>query len=100
MRVNGKIEKWVNSYAVRLPTNVLAVSGIDIGSKVDIHADNGRLVIKLHERTLEQQFDKLLAEEPRAAGLLALVKDKLGKVIAMTKRTTERCYQVIEKMER
>ena len=100
MRVNGKIQKWGNSFAIRLPAKVLAAAGIDVGSKVEIHADNGRLEIQLHERTLEQQLDKLLAEEPGAAELLALVKDKLAKVIAMTDHTTERCYQVIEKMER
>jgi antitoxin component of MazEF toxin-antitoxin module len=95
----GKIQKWGNSAAIRLPAKLLAAAGISNDSEVDIQADNGRVVIQLHERTLEQQFDKMLAEEPGAAELLALVKDGLTKAIAMTDETTESCNALIERLK-
>ncbi|MCU7804909.1 MAG: AbrB/MazE/SpoVT family DNA-binding domain-containing protein [Candidatus Thiodiazotropha sp. (ex Lucinoma borealis)] len=101
MVAQGKIQKWGNSSAIRLPAKVLAAAGIanDSEVEVDIQAENGRVVIQLHERTLEQTFDKLLADEPGAAELLALVKDGLAKAIVLTDETTERCYSLIEKLE-
>lgn len=99
MQAQGKIQKWGNSSAIRLPAKVLAAAGITADSEVDIQADNGRLVIQLHDRTREQVFDKLLTQEPGAADLLALVKDSLATAIAKTDETTERCYSLIEKLE-
>ena len=99
MRVQGKIQKWGNCSAIRLPAKVLAAAGITSDSDVDILADNGRLVIQLYECTQEQAFDKQLAEEVEAAELLALVKDSLAKAISLTDRTTEQCYSLIEKLE-
>ncbi len=95
----GKIQKWGNSCAIRLPAKVLAAAGIENDSEVDIQADNGRVVIQLHERTLEQAFDKLLADEPGAAELFLLVKKGLSKAIALTDETTERCYSLIDRLE-
>ena len=99
MQTQGKIQKWGNSSAIRLPAKVLAAAGITGDDEVDIQADSGRLVIQLHERTREQAFDKLLSQEPGAAELLALVKDSLNKAIDLTDETTERCYSLIEKLE-
>ncbi|MCU7880290.1 MAG: AbrB/MazE/SpoVT family DNA-binding domain-containing protein [Candidatus Thiodiazotropha sp. (ex Lucinoma aequizonata)] len=99
MVAEGKIQKWGNSSAIRLPAKVLVAAGIDSDSKVDIQADSGRVVIQLHERTLEQQFDKLLADEPGAAELMAVVKEGLTKAIALTDETTESCYALIERLE-
>jgi antitoxin component of MazEF toxin-antitoxin module len=95
----GKIQKWGNSAAIRLPAKVLAAAGIENDSEVDIQADDGRVVIQLHERTLEQTFDKLLADESGAAELLSLVKEGLAKAIALTDQTTERCHSLIDKLE-
>lgn len=99
MMYKGKIQKWGNSAAIRLPAKLLAAAGISSDSEVDIQADSGRVVIQLHERTLEQQFDELLAEEPEAAELLALVKDGLTRAIAVTDETTESCTALIERLE-
>jgi alpha-D-ribose 1-methylphosphonate 5-triphosphate synthase subunit PhnG len=78
---------------------VLAAAGIATNSEVDIQANDGRVVIQLHELTQEQAFDKLLANEPDAAELLALVQASLTKAIDRTDKTTERCYSLIEKLE-
>ncbi|MCU7816392.1 MAG: AbrB/MazE/SpoVT family DNA-binding domain-containing protein [Candidatus Thiodiazotropha sp. (ex Rostrolucina anterorostrata)] len=99
MVAQGKIQKWGNSSAIRLPAKVLAAAGIDNDSEVDIQTGDGRVVIQLHERTREQTFDKLLAEEPGAAELLALVKEGLAKAITLTDETTESCYALIERLE-
>lgn len=99
MQTQGKIQKWGNSSAIRLPATLLAVAGITNDSDVDIQADDGRLVIQLHERTQEQVFDKLLADEPEAAELLKFAKDRLARTITMTDETTERCYALIEKLD-
>lgn len=99
MQAQGKIQKWGNSSAIRIPAKVLAAAGITVEDEVDIQADNGRLVIQLQQRTQEQAFDKLLSEEPGASELLALVKQSLAKAINLTDETTERCYSVIAKLE-
>lgn len=98
MEAQGKIQKWGNSSAIRLPAKVLAAAGFDSDSEVDIQVDDGRVVIQLHERTLEQTFDKLLAEEPGAAELLAQVKESLSRAIILTDETTERCNALVEKL--
>lgn len=98
MEVQSKIQKWGNSSAIRLPTKVLAAAGFDNDSEVDIKVDDGRVVIQLHERTLEQTFDRLLAEEPGAAELLALAKERLSRAITLTDETTERCNALVEKL--
>jgi len=99
MQSQGKIQKWGNSSAIRLPARVLAAAGITTDSEVDIQADSGRVVIQLHDRTQEQAFDKLLAKEPGVAELLSLVKGSLADAISKTDETTERCYTLIEKLD-
>lgn len=95
----GKIQKWGNSSAIRLPAKLLAAAGIASNDDVDIQADNGRLVIQLQERTREQTLDKLLAQEPGAAELLALVKESLSEAIQLTDQTTEQCHRLINKLD-
>ena len=99
MQAEGKIQKWGNSSAIRLSAKVLAAAGITNGSDVDIQADSGRLVIQLKERSQEQLFDKLLAEEAEAAELLKLVRTSLSKAITETDETTNNIYALLEKLE-
>lgn len=96
----GKIQKWGNSCAIRLPIRVLAAAGISENDEVDISADRGRVVIQLHERTQEQAFDKLLATEPEAAELMVAVKQSLAQAIATTDETINSCYSLIERLDR
>ena len=98
MEAQGKMQKWGNSSAIRLPAKVLAAAGFDNDSKVDIQVDDGRVVIQLRERTLEQTFDSLLAEEPGAAEMLALAKESLSRSITLTDETSERCNALVEKL--
>jgi antitoxin MazE len=84
MQISGKIQKWGNSSAIRLPAKALAAAGISQESVVDIQTDSGRIVIQLLERTQEQLFDKLLAEVPDAAEVIAMVKESLKTAIDMT----------------
>lgn len=99
MQTQGKIQSWGNSAGIRLPAKVLAAAGISRDDDVDIQADKGRVVIQLRERTQEQAFDELLAKEPGASELLAMVKDSLAKAIDLTDETTARCNSLIEKLE-
>ena len=99
MQAQGKIQKWGNSAGIRLPSKLLAAAGIANDANVDIQADKGRVVIQLHKSTQEQAFDELLATEPEAAELLALVKNSLAKAIDLTDDTTERCHALIEELE-
>ena len=118
MRVQGKIQRWGDSPALRLPVEVLAAAGISGGDEVDIQADKGFLLIRgracaqeqaekiilnlesPHGRMAEQAFEKLLAREPGAAELLAEVKDRLAKAVKLTDETTERCHSLIRKLAR
>ena len=88
MQIQSKIQKWGNSSAIRLPSKILAASGIMPDSEVDIRASNGRLVIQLHETTSEQAFDKLFADLPEAGELIKFVQQRLTETILMTDETT------------
>ena len=43
MRV--KIQKWGNSAAVRVPATALRDAGVQIGQSLEIHVEEGRLVL-------------------------------------------------------
>ena len=99
MQAQGKIQKWGNSSAIRLSAKVLAAAGITTDSEVDIQANEGRVVIQLHEQTQEQALDKLLATEPHAADLLTLVQASLTRAIDQTDKTTARCHALLKKLD-
>lgn len=116
MQTQGKIQKWGDSSALRLPVEALAAAGISGNVEVEIQADNGRLVIweqrvsgqaekrllnsaASHGQTEVDEFEKLLAREPGAAKLLAEVKDSLAEAIKLTDETTARCRSLIRKLE-
>ena len=52
-----------------------------------------------HGQTEGDEFEKLLAQEPGAAKLLAEVKDSLAEAIKLTDETTARCRSLIRKLE-
>ncbi len=89
MLVESNIQKWGNSSAIRLPAKILAASGINPNSKVDIQAGDGRLVIQLHEKTQEQSFDSIFEDVPEAKELLNFAQEQLTKTILLTNKTTE-----------
>ena len=117
MQTQGKIQKWGDSSALRLPVEALAAAGIGGNDKVDIQADKGFLIIwrqagtatptekiflhyeASHGQAEGNEFEKLLAREPGAAKLLAEVKDSLVEAIKLTDETTARCRLLIRKLE-
>ena len=117
MQIQGKIQKWGDSSALRLPVEALAAAGISGNAEVEIQADKGFLLIRgqagmatqtekifphyaaSHGQTEEDEFEKLLAREPGAAKLLAEVKDSLAEAIKLTDETTARCRSLIRKLE-
>ena len=117
MQIQGKIQKWGDSSALRLPVAALAAAGIGGNDKVNIQADKGFLIIRVqagmappaekiflhseasHGQTEEDEFEKLLALEPGAAKLLAEVKDSLAEAIKLTDETSARCRSLIRKLE-
>ncbi len=44
--MKGRIQKWGNSLALRIPKSFAQEVGIDRDSQVDVSLDNGRLVIE------------------------------------------------------
>lgn len=117
MQIQGKIQKWGDSSALRLPVEALAAAGIGGNDKVDIQADKGFLLIRgqagmatptekifphyaaSHGQAEGDAFEKLLAQEPGAAKLLAEVKASLAEAIKLTDETTARCRSLIRKLE-
>ncbi len=99
MQSQGKIQKWGNSSAIRLPAKVLAAAGISTESEVDIQADNGRVVIQLPDSTKEQLFDKLLSEVPDAEKVLEMVSQSLKGAIELTEETTRSVNNLCVKLE-
>ena len=43
--MTGKIQKWGNSLAIRIPKSFATEVGIDEGSAVDLLIDEGRLIL-------------------------------------------------------
>ena len=116
MQIQGKIQKWGDSSALRLPVEALAAAGISGNAEVEIQADNGHLVIReqrvsgqaekrllnsaaSHGQIEGDEFEKLLTQEPGAAKLLAEVKDSLAEAIKLTDETTARCRSLIRKLD-
>jgi len=99
MMMEGKIQKWGNSSALRLPATLLAAAGIPANSEVDIEPRDGKLVIQLKERTQEASLDQLFESEPGAAELIAMVKASLNDAISNTEATTQRCNDLIDKLD-
>ena len=95
----GKFQKWGNSKAIRAPAPLLAVAGFSEGADVDMRAEKGRIVIEAHENSAEQTFDELLASEPAAADVLALIKRSLANAIEVTDKNTADCYALIERLD-
>jgi antitoxin component of MazEF toxin-antitoxin module len=89
MLVESNLQKWGNSQALRLPAKILAASGIDQNSPVDIKSGDGQIIIQLREKTQEDQFDELFADLPEAEELLKLVQERLTATIELTNETTE-----------
>ena len=57
-------------------------------------------MLEAHESSAEQVFDELLASEPTAAEVLALIKRKLANAIEITDKNTADCYALIERLDR
>lgn len=51
------------------------------------------------ESSAEQFFDELLASEPAAADVLALIKRSLANAIEITDKNTADCYALIERLD-
>ena len=96
----GKFQKWGNSEAIRVPAPLLSIAGFSKGADVHMWAEKGRIVIEAHESSAEQVFDELLASEPDAAEVLALIKRKLANAIKITDKNTADCYALIERLDR
>ncbi len=95
MQSQGNIQKWGNSSAIRLPAKILAVAGITNNSAVDIQAADGRLVIQRRERSQEQLFDKLLAQEEGMEELLKMLRGRLADAIKTTDENTRNVLALI-----
>lgn len=44
--MNASVRKWGNSPAVRIPASVMAATGLKLDSRVDVRAEDGRIVIE------------------------------------------------------
>jgi antitoxin MazE len=50
MRTMAKVKKWGNSAAVRIPATILASAGLALEQPVDVHEEEGRIVIEAARR--------------------------------------------------
>ena len=59
--MNQHIKKWGNSAAVRIPAATLEAAGLKIDDPVDVHLEDGRLVIEKAEAQEEEpSLDELI----------------------------------------
>ena len=59
------VKKWGNSAAVRIPTAIMALAQLRIDDVVDVHEDNGRIIIepvRTHSYNLQQLLDEITTE--------------------------------------
>ena len=63
------LSKWGNSLGLRLPKALTAEIGVAEGQKVDVRAENGRLIVEpLRKRlTLEELMENVTPEAMREA---------------------------------
>lgn len=87
MLIKSKIQKWGDSYAVKLPTNILNASGIYPNSQVSIQTGNGCLTIQLRGKSLEGYLDEILSDIPEAKELIITAQKRLSSAIANTDET-------------
>ena len=63
--MEGKIQKWGNSLAVRIPRAFASQAGLAAGSPVDISLDAGRVVIsptRRHDLVLAEMLRRITAD--------------------------------------
>lgn len=60
MRV--EIQKWGNSAAVRVPARALKDAGVHIGQSLELHVEEGRLVLKPAAESLEDLLARMTPE--------------------------------------
>jgi len=59
--MTASIKKWGNSAAVRIPASTLAAAGLKPNDAVEVHEENGRIVIE-RARPNEITLEWLLAQ--------------------------------------
>ena len=59
--MRGQVSRWGNSLGVRIPSDVAKKVGLSDGTKVEIEAQNGEVVIKLAEPANPYTLSGLLA---------------------------------------
>jgi len=57
--MRGKIQKWGNSHAIRIPAAFVKEANVAYGTSVDISVENGRIVITPDPRA-DYRLDDLL----------------------------------------
>ncbi len=63
------VSKWGNSLGLRLPKALTAEIGVSDGQKVDVRAENGRIIVEPVRKpfTLEQMMGNVTPEAMREA---------------------------------
>ena len=60
MAIQVQIAKWGNSLALRVPRDVAARAGLTEGTRVDVEAKNGRIIVTRSSR--RYTLDELIAQ--------------------------------------
>ena len=62
-----EIKRWGNSASVRLPAKVLTKAGLEVGSSIEIEAQEGEIIIKPVCSQQDYSMDELLSASPASA---------------------------------
>lgn len=83
-----KIQKWGNSYAVRLPKQLVVKLGLRVGTKVDVGQEEGVVIVK---KTID---DKTVTFKDWKNYLIPM---KSKKVIHVSDRVDEILYGKVDR---
>lgn len=55
----AQVRKWGNSLGVRIPKALAVKAGLDEGTEIEIDVEDGQLVIKPREQTLDELLSQV-----------------------------------------
>jgi len=67
--MKGKVKKWGNSAAVRIPAAVLEAANLGVDQAVDVREDGGRVVIERLRKRPRYRLAELVAQCRKGRGL-------------------------------
>ncbi|WP_428025571.1 AbrB/MazE/SpoVT family DNA-binding domain-containing protein [Arcobacter sp.] len=78
--MTAKISKWGNSQGLRVPKDIMDTLNLNIGDKVDIKIENGKVIIEAIKKDRPKyNLDELVSQVPNNYKANEEFNEKIGK---------------------